>query len=108
MVRVKGSWHPYCSDDWTSDLARKICRWLNHTRVVKLLKIPLVDLNKKGLGNDLAEESIKISYGKRFFVLGRETDKPFPMTSGTVDEIATETYVEDGLNCTIAYLICAA
>jgi hypothetical protein len=111
LVRVKGSWHPYCSSEWSVNMGTKVCKTMKYTKAVSLSIIGLTELSKrlrlhlKGVGDGNSGEDTE-TYGRKLLLLGG--DKAYtPMTSGPIEEVTTETTIEAGNNCTVGYLVCS-
>ncbi|OXA53017.1 Serine protease nudel [Folsomia candida] len=106
LVRVKGSWHPYCTDLWSMEMGEKICKFLGYPVLLSLENYEIDELKQ---GRPIFEgeyESIEDnSYEKpRLWFL---RNSPRFDTGPIQDVVDAKIYNSDDYNCNVGYIKCS-
>jgi hypothetical protein len=108
LVRVKGSWHPYCSDLWSMEMGEKICRFLGYNMLISLNNFEV---------DDLEQERNKVSKNPYIY---DSTEEETPQLwflknsarfdTGPIEDVITKINTNNGeisYNCNMAYVKCS-
>jgi hypothetical protein len=112
-VRVKGSWHPYCTDEWSIELGEKLCSFFGFQTLSELQTLELEELSslKEQTGTrdgeyDNDDEPLELE----LLLLGESGKNPYHSSDagGPIAEVVSKASIgDDEYQCTVAFISCS-
>lgn len=106
LVRVKGSWHPYCTDLLSMEMGERICKFLGYPVILSLENHKVNDLKQRrptlGRGN---ESSIQDKSHETPLLLFLKSSPRFD--TGPIQNIIDTKINAVEYNCNVAFITCS-